>query len=92
MSVDLQDVAIILQPFQQVLDDGENKKYGGVERVVSLLVKGLEKKGIDVTLYAGKESDLPCTVEYPAGIFDVEFGKKSLTSTEHIMLVQYIKI
>jgi len=82
MSVDLQDVAIILQPFQQVLDDGENKKYGGVERVVSLLVKGLEKKGIDVTLYAGKESDLPCTVEYPAGIFDVEFGKKSLTSTE----------
>ena len=40
--------------------------YGGIERIVDLLVRGLVKRGHDVTLFAHRDSDVPCTiVPYP---------------------------
>lgn len=40
--------------------------YGGIERVVDMLVKGLVKRGHQVTLFANKESRVPCElIPYP---------------------------
>lgn len=77
----IKNVGIIVQPFQQI-SDSKNRKYGGVERVVSTLIRGLSSRGIGVTLYTGKECDLPCKVVQPAGIFSEEFGKQQMTSTQ----------
>jgi len=77
----IKNVGIIVQPFQQI-SGSKNRKYGGVERVVSTLIRGLSSRGIGVTLYTGKECDLPCKVVQPAGIFSEEFGKQQMTSTQ----------
>lgn len=40
--------------------------YGGIERVVDMLVHGLVERGHTVTLFAHPESDVPCTLmPYP---------------------------
>ena len=36
------------------------KLYGGIERIVDLLVRGLIDRGHEVTLFAHKDSDVPC--------------------------------
>lgn len=41
--------------------------YGGIERMIALLVEGLVKRGHEVTLFAHAESKVPCRlVPYPA--------------------------
>jgi len=43
------------------------KHYGGIERVVDMLVRGLMERGHQVTLFAHGDSSVPCKVEsYPA--------------------------
>lgn len=43
------------------------RHYGGIERIVDMLVRGLLKKGHDITLFAHPDSDVPCQlVPYPA--------------------------
>lgn len=40
--------------------------YGGIERVIHMLVRGLLKRGHEVTLFANKDSEIPCElVPYP---------------------------
>ncbi|MFB6271673.1 MAG: glycosyltransferase family 4 protein [Salinibacter sp.] len=34
--------------------------YGGIERIIHMLVKGLADRGHDVTLFAHKDSEVPC--------------------------------
>ena len=42
------------------------KRYGGVERIVHMLVRGLVERGYDVTLFAHPDSEVPCKLEpYP---------------------------
>lgn len=36
--------------------------YGGIERIIDLLVRGLVDRGHDVTLFAHPDSDVPCRV------------------------------
>jgi len=36
------------------------KLYGGIERIVDLLVRGLVDRGHEVTLFAHEDSDVPC--------------------------------
>lgn len=44
------------------------KLYGGIERVVDMLVRGLVARGHDVTLFAHPQSDVPCRiVRYQGG-------------------------
>lgn len=41
-------------------------RYGGIERIVDMLVRGLVARGHSVTLFAHQESDVPCTLKaYP---------------------------
>jgi len=40
--------------------------YGGIERIVYMLVRGLTERGHDVTVFAHEESEVPCRlVSYP---------------------------
>ena len=42
--------------------------YGGIERIVDMLVRGLLQRGHDVTLFANRESEIACRVlPYPRG-------------------------
>ncbi len=42
--------------------------YGGIERIVDLLVRGLVDRGHKVVLFANRESSVPCHLEpYPSG-------------------------
>jgi glycosyltransferase involved in cell wall biosynthesis len=42
------------------------KLYGGIERIIDTLVRGLMSKGHEVTLFANAESTTPCRIEpYP---------------------------
>jgi glycosyltransferase involved in cell wall biosynthesis len=42
------------------------KLYGGIERVIDMLIRGLVARGHEVTLFAHPESDVPCRlVPYP---------------------------
>jgi len=36
--------------------------YGGIERIIDMLVHGLVSSGHDVTLFTHSESDVPCRV------------------------------
>ena len=49
-------VAIISSVYEQT----PPLRYGGIERVLDFLVKGLKKKGHDVTLFATGDSGSPC--------------------------------
>src|SRR6266568_1895899 len=43
------------------------RHYGGIERIIDLLVRGLVEQGHDVTLFAHRASTVPCTLKaYPA--------------------------
>lgn len=43
------------------------KLYGGIERIVDMLVRGLDRDGHEVTLFAHPESEVPCDLTtYPA--------------------------
>jgi len=43
-------------------------QYGGIERIISMLVEELVDRGHDVTLFAHRESDVPCRlVPYKGG-------------------------
>src|SRR5579859_4284413 len=42
------------------------RHYGGIERIIDLLVRGLVEQGHDVTLFAHGASTVPCTLKaYP---------------------------
>ena len=42
------------------------KIYGGIERIADMLIRGLVKRGHEVTLFAHPDSDVPCKlVPYP---------------------------
>ncbi|MCH7764487.1 MAG: glycosyltransferase [Candidatus Marinimicrobia bacterium] len=71
----IKNVAIVVQPHQQI-SNNQNRKYGGVERVVASLIEGLLNRNINVTLYTAKHCHLGCNVRYPIGIIDEEFGQK----------------
>lgn len=36
--------------------------YGGIERIIDMLIRGLVDRGHDVTLFAHPDSDVPCTL------------------------------
>ena len=80
----MKKVAIIVQPHQQI-SNSKNRKYGGVERIVTSLIEGLLERNVDVTLYTAKECRLDCDVRYPIGIIDGVFGDK----TDRIELLLY---
>jgi len=82
----MKKVAIIVQPHQKI-SNSKNRKYGGVERIVTSLIKGLLDRNVDVTLYTAKECRLDCDVRYPIGITDGVFGDK----TDRIELSLYSK-
>jgi len=48
------------------------KHYGGIERIIDLLVRGLAQQGHEVTLFAHRDSQVPCDV--------VAYEKTSLDS------------
>src|SRR6266542_493679 len=42
------------------------KHYGGIERIVDMLIRGLTARGHDVILFANPASDVPCKLlPYP---------------------------
>jgi glycosyltransferase involved in cell wall biosynthesis len=41
--------------------------YGGIERIIDMLVRGLVQRGHEVTLFAHRDSDVPCDVVPYAG-------------------------
>ena len=44
------------------------KLYGGIERVIDMLIRGLVARGHEVTLFGHPDSDVPCRlVPYPGG-------------------------
>ncbi|MCD8484969.1 glycosyltransferase [Candidatus Woesebacteria bacterium] len=49
-------IAMISSPFVPV----PPKKYGGTERVIYYLIKGLLEKGHEVTLFATGDSEVEC--------------------------------
>jgi len=69
----IKNVAIVVQPHQEI-SDGPNRKYGGVERIVTCLIEGLLNRNVNVTLYTAKKCNIDCRVIYPIGLFDGEFG------------------
>ena len=50
------DIAIAADPRIPV----PPRLYGGIERIVDMLVRGLVDRGHDVTLFAHEDSDVPC--------------------------------
>ena len=68
----IKNVAIIVQPHQEI-SSGQNRKYGGVERVVAYLIEGLLNRDVDVSLYTAKKCSIDCRVIYPIGFFDGNF-------------------
>ena len=49
--------------------------YGGIERIIDMLVRGLVARGHDVTLFAHPDSVVPCRVEpYPVKTFASNVG------------------
>ncbi len=70
----INNVAIVIQPHQQ-LSNCQNRKYGGVERVVTSLIEGLLNRNVNVTLYTAKPCHLGCDVRYPIGVLDEVFGQ-----------------
>lgn len=51
--------------------------YGGLERIVDMLIRSLVKRGHDVTLFANPESKVPCRlISWP--------GRSSLSATDSI--------
>jgi len=72
----MKKVAIIVQPHQRITNS-KNRKYGGVERIVTSLIEGLLDRNVDVTLYTAKECHMDCDVRYPIGISDGVFGDKT---------------
>lgn len=49
--------------------------YGGIERIVDMLVRGLVARGHDVTLFAHPESSVPCRLKaYPSPTFRSRVG------------------
>jgi len=57
------DVAVTVDPELPV----PPKLYGGIERIVDMLVRGLDQEGHEVTLFAHPESEVPCDLKaYPA--------------------------
>ena len=80
----IKNIAIVVQPHQQI-SNSQNRKYGGVERVVTSLIEGLLNKNINVTLYTAKKCHLDCNVRYPIGFLDERFGEK----IEPIQLATY---
>ena len=71
--VTIKNVAVVVQPHQQI-SSGPNRKYGGVERIVARLIEGLLNRNVNVTLYTAKKCNIDCRVIYPMGFFDGEFG------------------
>lgn len=56
--------------------------YGGIERIVDMLVKGLVERGHDLTLFAHRESMVPCElVAYPGlkSQHTIDFLRNTLT-------------
>ena len=51
-------IAIISSVYEQT----PPLRYGGIERVLDFLVKGLKTKGHDVTLFATGDSSSPCNL------------------------------
>ena len=72
----IKNVAIIVQPHQEISSgqNSQNRKYGGVERVVTYLIEGLLNRNVDVSLYTAKKCSIDCRVIYPIGFFDGNFG------------------
>lgn len=50
------------------------KLYGGIERVIEMLVRGLVARGHDVTLFAHADSDVPCKLVPYDGVNSVSRG------------------
>ena len=65
-------IAIISSVYEQT----PPLKYGGIERVLDFLVKGLKTKGHDVTLFATGDSNSPCELvhffEHPVTSYDLK--------------------
>mgnify|MGYP000400884203 FL=1 len=71
----IKNIAIVVQPHQEI-SNGPDKKYGGVERVVTFLIEGLLNRNVDVSLYTAKKCSIDCRLIYPMGLFDGEFLEK----------------
>jgi len=69
----IKSVAIVVQANQQI-QNSKNRKYGGVERVVTAIIEGLLDRNVTVTLYTAKNSRLGCNIIYPIGVIDETFG------------------
>jgi hypothetical protein len=59
--------------------------YGGIERIVDLLVRGLLNHGYKVALFANRDSSVPCHLEpYPSvrSGGDLRFARGPVSSAE----------
>ncbi len=70
----IKSVAIVVQANQQI-QNSKNRKYGGVERVVTAIIGGLLNRNVSVTLYTAKNSSLGCNIIHPIGVIDETFGQ-----------------
>lgn len=59
--------------------------YGGIERIVDMLVRGLIDRGHDVTLFAHPDSNVPCKLEpYP--------GRKSRSKADLLKNMRHVSL
>ncbi|MEW6386387.1 MAG: glycosyltransferase [Thermodesulfobacteriota bacterium] len=63
----LRHVAIVVRPYQEI-SDSPSKVFGGIDRVVAGLIRGLAAYQIEVTLFTAKKCvNLPCNLVQPIG-------------------------
>ncbi len=67
MRSSLRRVAIVVRPYQEI-SDSPTKVFGGIDRVVAGLIRGLAAHQIEVTLFTAKKcANLPCNLVQPIG-------------------------
>jgi glycosyltransferase involved in cell wall biosynthesis len=61
--------------------------YGGIERIIFMLIEELHKEGHDIILFAHKDSKVPCKlIPYPSqGQSKLEILKNTVCITRHVL-------
>jgi len=71
-------IALLAPPYLSI----PPKKYGGTERIVSLLAEGLVKKGHEVTLFASGDSQTSAKLE---SVFPEAIGNSGISKADPLM-------
>lgn len=76
-------IAMVAGPYVSV----PPQKYGGTERVIYYLIKGLLERGHEITLLAPGDSNVPCKL-IPTTPIHLAFGKDTQSQKETLKLVK----